>query len=242
MGSHRHSQRITFLSWVSILMLCPYKSYGGGVHGSYLGHISRSLDCFTSNFSKNGVWCGKSYYRLLIGNHTLAFDWCHFWWSWSTFEGHFSLGCHFHVHFSNPWHAFASHGLPAIAELLITYWANKWWCWWWWCNALTPAHTVFINNVTSNCAINKQTDHHRWNWTNNRHQGSFNDDINSYMALQRITYAESSGRQYADSLESAGFGGRGTKPLYKWHMKKYYNTKCMQWQTSMPCLRACALV
>ena len=35
------------------------------------------------------------------------------------FEGHFSLGCHFHVHFSNPWHAFASHGLSAIAELLV---------------------------------------------------------------------------------------------------------------------------
>ena len=31
----------------------------------------------------------------------------------------FSLGCHFHVHFSYPWHAFASHGLPAIAELLV---------------------------------------------------------------------------------------------------------------------------
>ena len=26
---------------------------------------------------------------------------------------------YFHVHFSNPWHAFASHGLPAIAELLV---------------------------------------------------------------------------------------------------------------------------
>jgi len=65
------------------------------------------------------VWYGKSYYRPLIGNHTLAFDWYHFWWPWSTFEGHFSLGCHFHVHFSNPWHAFVSHGLPAIAELLV---------------------------------------------------------------------------------------------------------------------------
>ena len=31
----------------------------------------------------------------------------------------FSPGCHFHVHFSYPWHAFASHGLPAIAELLV---------------------------------------------------------------------------------------------------------------------------
>ena len=44
---------------------------------------------------KNGVWYGKSYCRLLIGNHTLAFDWCHFWWPSSTLEGHFSLGCHF---------------------------------------------------------------------------------------------------------------------------------------------------
>jgi len=68
---------------------------------------------------QNGVWYGKSYYRLLIGNHTLAFDWCHFWWPWRTLEGHFGLGCHFHVHFSNPWHAFASHGLPAIAKLLV---------------------------------------------------------------------------------------------------------------------------
>ena len=33
----------------------------------------------------------------------------------------FSLRCHFHVHFSYPWHAFASHGLPAIAELLVCW-------------------------------------------------------------------------------------------------------------------------
>jgi len=82
--------------------------------GIFQGHWTVS-----HQFLKNGVWYGKSYYRLLIGNHTLAFDWCHFWWPWSTFKGHFSLGCHFHVHFSNPWHAFASHGLPAIAELLV---------------------------------------------------------------------------------------------------------------------------
>jgi len=80
--------------------------------------FSRSLDCFTSNFSK-AVCDTASYYRLLIGNHTLAFDWSYFWWPWSTLEGHFSLGCHFHLHFSNPWHAFASHGLPATAELLV---------------------------------------------------------------------------------------------------------------------------
>jgi len=78
------------------------------------------IGLFHIKFLKNGVWYGKSYYTQLIGNHTLTFVWCHFWWPWSTFEGHFSLGCHFHVHFSNPWHAFASHGLPAIAELLVT--------------------------------------------------------------------------------------------------------------------------
>jgi len=77
------------------------------------------IGLFHIKFLKNGVWYGKSYYRQLIGNHTLTFDWCHFWWPWSTFEGYFSLGCHFHVHFSYPWHAFASHGLPAIAELFV---------------------------------------------------------------------------------------------------------------------------
>jgi len=76
---------------------------------------------FHIKFLKNGVWYSKSYYWQLIGNHTLAFDWCHFWWPWSTFEGHFSLGCHFHVHFRYPWHAFASYGLPAIAELLVKF-------------------------------------------------------------------------------------------------------------------------
>ena len=79
------------------------------------------IGLFHIKFLKNGVWYGKSYYRQLIGNHTIAFNWCHFWWPWSTFEGHFSLGCHFHVHFSNPWHAFASPGLPAIAELLVEF-------------------------------------------------------------------------------------------------------------------------
>jgi len=37
------------------------------------------------------------------------------------FEDHFSLGCHFHVHFSHLWQAFASRGFPAIAELLVSY-------------------------------------------------------------------------------------------------------------------------
>ena len=45
----------------------------------------------------------------------------------------FSLGCHFHVHFSYPWHAFASHGLPAVAELLVyvRYCIFSFSCWKW---------------------------------------------------------------------------------------------------------------
>jgi len=57
------------------------------------------IKLFHIKFLVNGALCGKSYYRVLIGNHTLAFDWWHFWWPWSTFEGHFSLCCHFHVYF-----------------------------------------------------------------------------------------------------------------------------------------------
>jgi len=74
-----------------------------------LGDISRSLDyfTFTSNFSRT-VRDTARYCRLLIENHTLAFDWCHFWWPWSILEGHFRLDCHFHVHFSNLWQAFTS--------------------------------------------------------------------------------------------------------------------------------------
>jgi len=45
-----------------------------------LGHISRSLDCFTSNFSRTVCDTAKVTikYKLLIGNHTLAFNWRHF--------------------------------------------------------------------------------------------------------------------------------------------------------------------
>jgi len=75
---------------------------------------------FHIKFLVNGALYGKSYNRVLIGNYTLALDWCHFWWPWSIFEGHFSLGCNFHAHFSNLWHDFASRGLPAIAELLVS--------------------------------------------------------------------------------------------------------------------------
>jgi len=77
------------------------------------------IKLFYIKFLVNGALYGKSDYTVLIGKYTLAFDRCHFWWPWSTFEGHFSLGCHFHVHFSYPWQAFASRGLPTIVELLV---------------------------------------------------------------------------------------------------------------------------
>ena len=99
------------------------------------------IGLFHIKFLKDGVWYGKIYYRQLIGNlrviglHLSKLEMCiqvstiikiptsfrlvpllmtlkYIWRS-------FSLGCHFHVHFSNPWQAFASHGLPAIAELLV---------------------------------------------------------------------------------------------------------------------------
>jgi len=39
------------------------------------------INCFTSiKFLVNGALYGKSDYRVLIENHTLAFDWYHFWW------------------------------------------------------------------------------------------------------------------------------------------------------------------
>ena len=62
------------------------------IHLRYLLLLSPKADThFTIARSVEGwvgVWFSKSYYRQLIGNHTLAFDWCHFWWPWSTFEGH----------------------------------------------------------------------------------------------------------------------------------------------------------
>jgi len=85
------------------------------------------IKLFHIKFLVNGALYSRSYYKVLIGNYALVFDWCHFWWPWSTFEGHFSLVCHFHVHLSNPWLAFASRGLPAIAELLVIQdiWVNR---------------------------------------------------------------------------------------------------------------------
>ena len=118
----------------------------------HIGHTSRSLDCFTSNFSKTVCDTAKV---LLIGNDTLAFDWCHFWWPWSTLEGHFSLGCHFHVHFNNPWHAYCFR----VARSPSNSWAS--------CNFLiSSGHYVSAISQTSplsnNCTVRIKTPD--WNW------------------------------------------------------------------------------
>ena len=98
-----------FVHWLpNILHTWPHDSFQVIWLSMILAYF-KVIGLFHIKFLKNGVRYG----RLLIGNRTLAFDWCHFWWPWSTFEGHFSLGCHFHVHFSNPWH-------PAIAEHLVS--------------------------------------------------------------------------------------------------------------------------
>ena len=72
-----------------------------------LWHISRSLDCFTSSFSKTVCDTAKvTTNRISCSSFRLVP-------LLMTFEGHFSLGWHFYVHFSNLWQAFASRGLPA---------------------------------------------------------------------------------------------------------------------------------
>jgi len=111
--------RVWSLKWrFSLLSFTVFRTFY--IHGHTTAFGFTWYDCqwpwpyfmvirlFHFKFLINGVWYGESYYRLLIGNHTVAYEWCHFWWPWSTFEGHFSLRCHFHVHFSNLSQAFAS--------------------------------------------------------------------------------------------------------------------------------------
>jgi len=54
---------------------------------------------FHIKFLVNGAWYDNSHYRL-IGKHTPAFDWCHFWYAerhfWRSFQ---SIGCYFHVRY-----------------------------------------------------------------------------------------------------------------------------------------------
>jgi len=59
-------------------------------HLGYIGLCFKFISLFHIKYLVNGALYSKLYYRVLIENHTLAFDWCHFWWPWRTFEGHFS--------------------------------------------------------------------------------------------------------------------------------------------------------
>jgi len=68
----------------------------------------------------------------------------------------FSLGCHFHVHFSNPWHAFASHGIPAIAELLVML-ANE--------DIRTRPAQLVIFTITFRVFDDWQLCHGTWTWS-----------------------------------------------------------------------------
>ena len=72
----------------NILHTWPHDSFHMMQLSMTLG-IFQGQKLFHIKFLKNGAWYGKDYYRPLTGNHTIAFDWCHFWWPWSTFEGHF---------------------------------------------------------------------------------------------------------------------------------------------------------
>jgi len=89
------------------------------------GHLT---DSHQISQKRCAIW--QSYYRLLVGNHTLAFDWCHLLWPWSAFDGHFRPGRHVHVHLSNLWPTFASRCLPAVAELVAIACSRPICCWW----------------------------------------------------------------------------------------------------------------
>ena len=95
----------TFYIWYDCQWPWAYFKVIGLFHAKFRLHIPRAWPLNSrSNTSRvgtnvvfsfktacNSEWYGKSYYRLLIGNHALAFDWCHFRWPWKTFECHFSL-------------------------------------------------------------------------------------------------------------------------------------------------------
>ena len=92
---------------------------GGRPSKSYTHFITPVVLMFFYCFYKWKKFFFVFFYLKINVFNIYAFDWCHFWWPWSTFEGHFSLGCHFHVHFSYPWHAFASHCLPELLVVVI---------------------------------------------------------------------------------------------------------------------------
>ena len=69
---------------------CPHDSF-------HVMQLTMTLAIFqghwtvSNQISQERYVIRKSYYRLLIEKHTLAFDWCQFWWPWMVFKGHFTL-------------------------------------------------------------------------------------------------------------------------------------------------------
>ena len=91
---------------------------------SFFGDISRLLD-FSHQISRKRcvirqklLYTTKSHtsFRLVPLLMTLKYIW----------RSLRPIGCHFHIHFNNLWHAFASRGLQAMAELLVT--SARWYC------------------------------------------------------------------------------------------------------------------
>ena len=75
---------LSFTVFSNILHTWPPRSF----HVMRLSMTLAILDCFTSNFSRTVRDTAKVTIDWII-NHTLAFDWCHFWWPCMIFEGHF---------------------------------------------------------------------------------------------------------------------------------------------------------
>ena len=80
--------------WFSLLLFTVFRTFYIHGHGSFHWcdyrwpwRYFKVIGLFHIKFLENGVWYGKSYYRLLIGSH---FDWYHLWWPWMIFEGHFT--------------------------------------------------------------------------------------------------------------------------------------------------------
>ena len=84
------------------------------------------------------IWQNRKSYS------TLAFDWCHFWWPWRAFEGHFSLRCHFHVEFLQSLAKFRfarSLSNSFVKFFFLTNWNIEYMVYWCWCWLKT---TLFV--------------------------------------------------------------------------------------------------
>ena len=110
------------------------------------------IGLFHIKFLKNGVWYGKRCYRLLIGHYihyTVAFDWCHFWWPWSTFWRSFQPRLSFPRPFQQSLACFRVERSPGSSS-----WAS--------CSTYKPPY--FRNNAKNNAIIKG----HYWILTGNR--------------------------------------------------------------------------